>query len=252
MVVIVFHNVWTITKSLAPLDNTMTIWEESRVQKSERASLLHRRSACICCVSHTSIRDCIRPPKVHFLEYWYVWLALAYKIYVVGLLYRCICWYITSLLGDPRARSARRSPRCEKSHTVHHTPDGAPTDKWRKGLTAAEGTSLHCCFMFTDSTWSRPSLRGERRASGYCWLTLQFPSFLQSFILIIGFFFFFFFCACSAIVLCDAAWRHQLVRERQSVYEYVSQCLDVKRQSNLYLLGFSLFTLIYIWLHIFG
>lgn len=48
--------------------------------------------------------------------------------------------------------------------------------------------------------------------------------------------FFFFFRACSAIILCDAAWRHQLVRERQSVYEYFSQCLDVKRQSNLYLI----------------
>ena len=31
------------------------------------------------------------PPKVHLLEYCYVWLALAYKIYVVGLLYQCIC-----------------------------------------------------------------------------------------------------------------------------------------------------------------
>lgn len=155
----------------------MTIWEESRIQKSERASLLHCRSTCIYCVSH--IRDCIRPPKVSFLEYWYVWLALAYKIYVVGLLYRCICWYITSLLGDLRARSASRSPRRKKSYNEHHTPEGALTDncgerEWQQRIEClrdSERTSLHCCFIFTDITWSRPSLRGDKRASGYCWLT---------------------------------------------------------------------------------
>lgn len=93
---------------------------------------------------------------------------------------------LRNLLWDPRARSARRSPLC---NNVHHTPEGALTDNcgetdWQQRnehLRDSEGTSLRCCFMFTDLTWSCPSLRGEKRASGYCWLTLQFPSFLAVF-----------------------------------------------------------------------
>ena len=79
--------------------------------------------------------------------------------------------------------------RAYNSYNVHHKPEGALTVKcgerdWQQRdecLRESEGTSLHCCFMFTDISWSRLSLRGEKGASGYCWLTLQFPSFLAVF-----------------------------------------------------------------------